>query len=142
MIPGDEKELAQLHQTLFGEIKETTFSFYQHIEREKTQVLVAIESISPFKYAILGYALFGTEDKLCELNWMGVTSGNREKGVGSTLIDAVIEATKRQKTESLIVFGRDRFPAAVRLYLRKNFKTIGTFRGLDGDQMTKFQLSL
>ena len=74
---------------------------------------------------LVAYALYAVQRELCHLIDLGVTPGWRRRGVGSGLVEAVIEQARAASASTVFLEVREQNTAARALYERLGFTRRG-----------------
>ena len=140
------KQVAEFHEALFKEIGESQQTFNDHLQRSDTELIIEKELLNvqsdSEEGALLGYALIKILKDEIEIGWLGVIHDKRRCGIGSRLIQKIINRFQGNGKIRALCFSRNRYKSAMRLYLKHEFNITGTFKGMDGDLMIKFERQL
>ncbi len=116
------KKLAKLHHQAFKSIGQNEKDFQAFLTTKEETLLVAMQAKE-----LLGYILFATKENELYLQWLAVKKRSQNGGVAKKLISKAELFAKRMKMTSVMLDTRNRFRPAICLYLKMNYKIIGTW---------------
>ena len=122
------EDTAELHTKLFGDVGASIVGFKQMLKDPSYEILVACT-----KSGVSGYAVFYVQPKQLYWNWFGVSPESQSTGIGERILQEVIEYAKALELRYIELDTRNRFVSALRFYIKRGFKIIGTHLNLDGD---------
>jgi ribosomal protein S18 acetylase RimI-like enzyme len=142
IINAGEKELkgaARLHGLLFKDIGETRMNV---IEASQSLGAHTLAVVRPNTGAVVGYLQGVKRGREAHLSWFGVRSNHRGRGLGELLLKKFETWARNMGLTSIGLTSRNRYKAAMRLYLKHGFDITGTSVGPDGDLLIHLRLKL
>jgi ribosomal-protein-alanine N-acetyltransferase len=96
--------------------------FYDEISHEISCFYVAEDTETN---EIIGYIIFWIIEETLELHDMAVIEKHKKKGIGSFMMNVMLETARTRKVEELFLEVRKSNEEAIKFYKKFNFKQIG-----------------
>jgi predicted N-acetyltransferase YhbS len=132
----DIPEIEKIHLKHFAEIGEKDGSIQGIMERTDMLNLVAVAETGE----IVGYSLSSNIQKYSYLQWIGVKY--EKEGIGNSILQNYLKECKKMEINHVGITTRNRFKAAIIMYLKNDFEITGVYQGIDGDLMITIRKDL
>ncbi len=123
MVAGDAEEVAAIEAATFS-VPWTVSGFKTALERRDTIFFVAER-----EKRIIGYAGFYISMDEADITNVAVAAGERKKGIGEMLMQAVIDTCKSKDVHMIGLEVRAGNEPAKQLYRKLGFKEVGLRKG-------------
>lgn len=134
MSPAELSATAALHEATFKEIGATESGFRRTSEIGGSEIWVALE-----ENLVVGYSVIQMRPRGLYWNWFGVLPERRNAGVGTALLNKIMERAANEGAQVIELDSRNRYVDALRFYLKHGFQIVGTYLQDDGELMIKLK---
>ncbi len=128
---SDLDDLVALEESSFATDRLSRAQYRRHLDSETAQVLVASANHRRFLGTAVVFFRKGTQ--VARLYSIATKAEARGKGVGSALLEAAEQASRRRRCKALRLEVRTGNDDAIRLYERLGYQRIGEYKRYYGD---------
>lgn len=133
---SDLTEIEKIHLKYYAEIGQRAGDLNDYFNDQARLILVAKTDESE----VVGYLTATIYDSQSFAEWIGVKIEGQK--IGSSLVNYYLEECKKRGVKGVKLATRNRFKAALILYVKLGFEIFGVYQGNDGDLMLQLRKKL